>query len=107
MRIAHTISCRTFNAAVHIRRTLPSFCKYFNSFNFLVVEKNFILHIVESVPELIANLFSNTHTVPGLPISKIRPIETYIVLGNLLNLFLLELCKYHNIATHRNCVGPL
>jgi len=64
-------------------------------------------YIVDTVPELMANLFSNTHAVPGVSVSKLRPIETCLVLGSLLNLFILVTCIYANIPTHRNCVSPL
>ena len=90
-----------------MRRKVSFFCQNFIGFNFPVLENNLMLHIVESVREFMAKLFSNSHAVPGLPISKLRPLETFLVFGNLLNIFLLETCIYHNIPNHRNCIGPL
>ena len=83
MRIVHATPCFALNGAVHIRLIMSFFCKNVISFNFPSFENNFIFHIVESVPERMANLFSNTHAVPGLPTSKLRPIQTCLLLGNL------------------------
>jgi len=89
IRIIHTTPCYVLYGAVHVRLTVSLFCTNFISFNFSPLENNFIFHILESVPESMANLFWNTRAVPDLPISKLRPIKTCLILGNFLNLFLL------------------
>ena len=72
----------------------------FISLNILSLKNNYVLfHILESATERMANLFANTHVVPVLLISKLHPKETCLMLGNLLNLFLLGTCKYCKFPT--------
>jgi hypothetical protein len=94
IRIIHTTPCYVLYGAVYICLTVLFFCTNFISFNFPSLENNFIFHFLQSVPENMANFFTNTPAIPDLPISKIRPIITCLILGNFLNLFLLQNYMY-------------